>query len=124
MSGYRNDLHEGDDLWSAIYHNTPDNFVADDVEEIMAEVPGENDEYSWWWVLRLKNGKHVLLEAGCDYTGWDCQSGIYTEIVCESANECATQAPAEHSGRKIQDNLMGQLRGDYPKFTLWTGVQP
>lgn len=36
---------------------------------------GENDGEEWLCVGRLKDGRWFILSAGCDYTGWDCQSG-------------------------------------------------
>jgi hypothetical protein len=37
---------------------------------------GENDSESWIWLVKLSNGEHWWLDGWCDYTGWDCQSGI------------------------------------------------
>lgn len=46
-----------------------------DVVEIVAESEGEHDERSWVAVGTLKDSRAFLLEASCDYTGWDCQAG-------------------------------------------------
>jgi hypothetical protein len=46
-----------------------------DVAEVLATSDGENDGLDWVGVFRLKDGRFAYLEAGCDYTGWDCQSG-------------------------------------------------
>ena len=115
-------VHENDDLWYAIENNTPEKFSRDDIADIVVEVPGENDEFAWWWVLQLKNGKHVLLAASCDYTGWDCRSGIDFEEVYDTAEQATEAAPEkeEYSGRAIRQNLVGQLNGQYPKFTYWS----
>lgn len=116
-------MNEHDDLWYAIEYNTPEKFSRDDVADIVVEVPGENDEFAWWWILQLKNGKYVLLAASCDYTGWDCQSWIDFEEVYDTAEQAADAAPAseKYTGRAIRQNLIGQLNGQYPKFTYWTG---
>lgn len=50
-------------------------FGMDDVEEVLAADEGENDGPSWMVALRLKDGRFAYIEAGCDYTGWDCQAG-------------------------------------------------
>lgn len=50
-------------------------FGMDDVEEVLRESEGENDERPWYCVLRLKDGRFASIEAGCDYTGWDCSAG-------------------------------------------------
>jgi hypothetical protein len=45
-----------------------------DIECIVAEVCGSNDEYDWYWILQMKDGTFSNAQGGCDYTGWDCQS--------------------------------------------------
>lgn len=50
-------------------------FGRDAVEEIKAYANGENDGADWLCVGKLKDGRWFCLSAGCDYTGWDCQSG-------------------------------------------------
>lgn len=36
---------------------------------------GEHDGEEWIWEVVLANGDKWHIEAGCDYTGWDCRSG-------------------------------------------------
>ncbi len=36
---------------------------------------GENDEERWIFFVRHQNGYYIFFEAGCDYTGFDCQGG-------------------------------------------------
>jgi len=62
--------NEGDDLWYALDDTPPTLYAVEDVEDIVAEVPGENDELNWWWILQLRDGRHALVSAWCDYTGW------------------------------------------------------
>lgn len=114
-------IHEIDGLWSALENNHPEKFLPSEIVDIVAEVPGENDEFSWWWVLELKNKKYVLLSAWCDHTGWDCQSGIGCEELYITALRAAMAAPEkdEFDERAIRKNLVGQLTGKYPKFTYW-----
>lgn len=52
-----------------------DPFQRIDVAEVIATSDGENDGASWIGVFRLNDGRFAFLSAGCDYTGWDCQSG-------------------------------------------------
>ncbi len=52
-----------------------DGFTLADVSEVIAAEPGENDGPSWLMAGRLKDGRFFFLDAGCDYTGWDCQAG-------------------------------------------------
>jgi len=114
----RDSLNENDDIWSALDYNTPRTFQIGEIESIEAEVPGANDELSWWWVLRLANDRYVLLEGWCDYTGWDCQSGIVEYGIVETALEAAKLAPEAENGwkddREIRKNLSNQLLGEQP----------
>lgn len=50
-------------------------FTMDDVADVIAAENGENDGPSWVMVGKLKDGRFFFLDAGCDYTGWDCQAG-------------------------------------------------
>jgi hypothetical protein len=50
-------------------------FTRMDVAEVIACEAGENEGPGWIGLFRLKDGRYASLEAGCDYTGWDCQSG-------------------------------------------------
>ena len=50
-------------------------FNIEDVAEIIVAEEGENDAESWVGVFKLKNGNYGYVDAWCDYTGWDCQSG-------------------------------------------------
>lgn len=50
-------------------------FQRTDVAEVLATADGENDGPNWLGVFKLKDGRYAFLSAGCDYTGWDCQSG-------------------------------------------------
>lgn len=124
MNSHKERPHENDDLWEALYNNEVGHFVPEDVVDIIAEVPGENDEYNWWWILSLNNNSYVLLSAWCDFTGWDCQSDITTELVFQTAEECALAAPKieKYSGRTIQAVLLGQVNGTIP-FALYQKVE-
>lgn len=62
-------------------------FTRMDVAEILASVEGENDGPPWRMAGRLHDGRWFYLEAGCDYTGWDCQaSGSVT--MAENKADC------------------------------------
>lgn len=50
-------------------------FTIDDVSDVIAASPGENDGESWMMAGHLKDGRFFFLDAWCDYTGWDCRSG-------------------------------------------------
>lgn len=112
-------INKNDDLISAIENNGLKTFTINDMDEIMYEIPGENDEFSWWWIIRLINGKFALLEGGCDHTGWGCQSHL-TEMGIFNSAELAAQATPEeekYSHRNIRRNLLAQISGEFPRFT-------
>lgn len=123
----RDSLNPNDDLWYAMACNNP-SFSRDDVLSIVAEVPGQNDELTWWWILKLRvqgqnRAKYLLLSGWCDYTGWDCRSGLDEEGLHRTAWEAATNAPEQDGGRDIQFILLGQLNGDVPfgTYTEYNG---
>ena len=49
-------------------------FTREDVVKILHIDEGENDGNYWIIVGELSDGRYFYLEAGCDYTGWDCQA--------------------------------------------------
>lgn len=55
-------------------------FSMEDISEILAEDQGCNDGESWVCLVKLKNGSYGFVDAWCDYTGWDCQSGGTGEV--------------------------------------------
>jgi hypothetical protein len=46
-----------------------------DVVRVIAASEGKNDGPNWLIVVELADGRFAFVEAGCDYTGWDCQAG-------------------------------------------------
>lgn len=46
----------------------------DGVVRIVASDEGENDEADWIGVFEMTDGRYLVVRAGCDYTGWDCQA--------------------------------------------------
>jgi hypothetical protein len=56
------------------------------VAEIIAAVNGENDESEWIGVFLLNDGRFLIAEGGCDYTGWDCRAGN-SLCVCGSLHD-------------------------------------
>jgi len=108
-----------DDLWYALEYNPSQSFNHDEVVSILAEVPGENDELSWWWVLELTRERYILVSGWCDFTGWDCQSGIEEYPIVGNKYDAPLYAPAseEYTGRTIRSNLTKQLSGTQPKYT-------
>lgn len=46
------------------------------VKTIVLQQEGQRDEEHWRWLITLTNGEIWLADGWCDYTGWDCQSGL------------------------------------------------
>lgn len=51
-----------------------DTFTREDVKKIFGISDGERNERSWIIYGQLKDKRYFYLEAGCDYTGWDCRT--------------------------------------------------
>jgi len=101
-----------DDLHYALVYNGHGRVPSDDVDGIIAELPGHNDELSWHWVIQMKSGRFVYLEASCDYTGWDCQSGI--DNVDEDVSLDALLERIPDGWRRERTQLTAQVRGEQP----------
>jgi len=73
---------------SAVGDNPPsaEAFGMEDVAEVIAADPGENDGANWVCVLRLVDGRFAYIEAGCDYTGWDCRASGSAWVASDLAN--------------------------------------
>lgn len=61
--------------WQAGVEHAPEEYALNHVAEVIRAEPGENDGASWLCVCRMDDGRFVVMSAGCDYTGWDCQAG-------------------------------------------------
>jgi hypothetical protein len=63
-----------------------DSFGREDVETIFGIYEGIADEKEWECCGQLKDGRFFFIIAGCDYTGWDCQSGGHTFVSMNKNN--------------------------------------
>ncbi len=61
--------------WRSGHEKAPEEFALNHVVEVIHAVEGENDGPAWIAVCRMDDGRFCVMEAGCDYTGWDCQAG-------------------------------------------------
>lgn len=55
-------------------------FTREDVVRLFFLDPGENDRQPWRCAGRLKDKRYFYLEAGCDYTGWDCHASGWAKV--------------------------------------------
>ena len=61
-------IDENYDLWAACHENSVKH---DDIDAVLLEITGENDEQWWHWLVSLIGGGFAYISG---YTGWDCQS--------------------------------------------------
>jgi hypothetical protein len=57
-----------------------DSFTREDVVLVVACAQGERDGASWVGVFELKDGRYAMVQASCDYTGWDCRRTGHAEV--------------------------------------------
>lgn len=67
----------GYDLASAMEYNDcgPVNETNGIVDLVMIK-EGERDAEEWVWQVSMQDGTDWVATGWCDYTGWDCQSGL------------------------------------------------
>jgi hypothetical protein len=90
------------DLVACLEYN-PQDFKVEDIEKVLAVIEGEYDGADWHWLLQVKRGRPdrpyfetYYLTGGCDYTGWDCQSGATSfEIEVDVLSQLIDQARGE-----------------------------
>ena len=73
--------HEPWDFAYALVYNDRGPLDSAQLVNLVCVQVGRNDEESWIWHVSLDDGTRWALEGWCDYTGWDCQSGVsWTQI--------------------------------------------
>ncbi len=85
-------------------------FRLEDVAYVLAALMGENDGPDFHWIVAMKDHTYAYVSGGCDYTGWDCQSGGSAEIFV-SLRE-AMSAVEKSSSPEIRKLLKQQLTGE------------
>jgi hypothetical protein len=95
-------------LLKAVGHNRPDGYSSkteaiDICDSIELEILGAKNRADWVWVVRLRNGRFAYARGGCDFTGWDCHSGI-----CWEEAETIEQAIrlAEEDARPVLEEML------------------
>lgn len=102
------------DLDACLEYNPQDGFAVTDIARVLAVWEGENDGDDWRWILLLNDGRYAFLQGGCDYTGWDCQSGADSAIVPTIADALAEAKKAyQHADNQAEVHaaLARQLLG-------------
>lgn len=96
------------DLESALEYNPQENFTAENILNVMAVFEGEREDANWAWVLKLTGGRFAYLQAWCDYTGWDCQSGAHSYVELKPLK--AVQHAIKDYNAKVYNSLSKQMR--------------
>lgn len=78
---------------------------ATEISYVIAASSGRNDELDWCAVLRLKDGRHAYVEAGCDYTGWGCQECGW-HVITNTLDELIPQM-SDDGRRRLGVSMMG-----------------
>lgn len=60
--------------WKEVFKYA-DKYSCEDVVEIIAYDHGQNEGDDWIGIFKMNDGKFLVINAGCDYTGWGCQEG-------------------------------------------------
>ena len=109
--------YETDDIKYAFEHNGLASRL-NDIAVIVAEVPGENDGYKWYWILQMKDGTFSAAEGGCDYTGWDCRSHATITDGFKTPEEAVESIEIDEWDSReasvIKSCLLRQLAGSLP----------
>jgi hypothetical protein len=64
----------GDSDWAEIFHDYTEGVPIEDVVEVLGFEDGENEGAQWVGLFKLRDGRFMFTEAGCDYTGWSCRA--------------------------------------------------
>jgi len=86
-------------------------FTREDVKKIYGLREGQNDGDRWLLYGLLKDGRYFYLEAGCDYTGWDCQAFGFARVSLTKKGIKRTGLTEE--ARKVfglKDNNIGTIK--------------
>lgn len=96
----------------------PGRFTREDVAEILAIEDGVHDEESWIGLFRLNDGRFAYLEAGCDYTGWDCQASGSAQVA-DTMEQLVRFGVGQDSRRRFGKSLPEDAPPD--AYERWKG---
>ena len=89
------------DLRSACEYN---NIDSSDLVDVLLEITGENVEADWHWIVTTTSG-FAYISGGCDYTGWDCQSGAER---FDAATQEAALALCSQDVRRVFEDMLAK----------------
>lgn len=77
----------------------------DAVIDVIAASEGERDERDWLAIVRVIDGDYLVVSAGCDFTGWDCQAGGVVERYQSLGEACSRMALTPRERDRLADQL-------------------
>ena len=89
------------DLCAACEYN---NIDSSDLVDVLLEITGENVEADWHWIVTTTSG-FAYISGGCDYTGWDCQSGAER---FDAATQEAALALCSQDVRRVFEDMLAK----------------
>src|SRR3990167_7354471 len=92
-------------------------FKDEDIQELIAEYPGEADGENWHYIVKLKDEKIGWVTAGCDYTGWGCQEwgeGRILATIDEALNMAENESYDKEKGKIVRSCLYSQIFNGKP----------
>lgn len=98
-------IYEGDDynLSSCLQNNLQ--YIPGKVTSIVACIEGKHEGAYWHWIVTLDNKNFAYITGGCDYTGWDGQSGASSEEA-KTIEEVLSLTPTfDNYNRNVTDEL-------------------
>lgn len=72
---------QAESLCYAIEHNEAGPAAKQEIVNLVMEQEGGPDEQDWIWRVTFEDGTTWRAIGWCDYTGWDCQSGLAWEQI-------------------------------------------
>lgn len=80
-------------------------FDAEDVTKVLAYDEGENDGPAWIIIVELRDSRFAFITAGCDFTGWECQSSGSAWVSNSLENLWKFGCTGEARGRFLEDGI-------------------
>jgi hypothetical protein len=71
-----------------------------DIKEIVAVANGEPDAQEWIGLFVLFDGRYLVANGGCDYTGWDCQASN-TLVIARDQEEAVMFALTREQRKRL-----------------------
>lgn len=105
--------------WRAAFHEGfhgcegSDPAEINDIFSVIACAEGENDADDWLGVFWMLDGRYLVLRAGCDYTGWDCQASGSVAFYPTVEAACSKLVLEARERGRLESQLRGIVKLDW-----------